>query len=162
MTWLKRRALRITIEDVAMRASRKATLAIWILGAGCAGGSGSTEPQALDPIYANYPTDFPISVSSGLTPTFTWTGVRGSSLSITDYNGNTISQNETWQFFSSNPNAGFTTPVHYGTLPSGAECGLFGEATDNCPVARALVKGHLYQLIVVTTDLETGVKFFIP
>lgn len=140
----------------------RASLAICILFAACGGDHGSTEPQGLDPIYANYPTDFPITVNSGLTPTISWSGTPGGSLDITDYNGNTISANEPWQFFSSNPNVGFASPVHYGTLPAGGECGLFGEATDNCPVAHPLVKGHLYQLNIVTPDFHVGVKFFIP
>jgi hypothetical protein len=140
----------------------RVSLAVSILLLACGGDNGSTEPQGLDPTYANYPTDFPISVSSGLTPTISWSGVRGGSLDITDYNGNTITNNEPWQFFSSTPNVGFASPVHYGTLPAGAHCGLFGEATDNCPVARPLVKGHLYQLIIITPDFQAGVKFFIP
>ena len=48
--------------------------------------------------------------------------------------------------------------MHYGTLPSGADCGLFGEPTANCPVARPLVKGHLYPLIIITPDFHVGVK----
>jgi len=140
----------------------RATFALGVLLAGCGGGGTPTAPQSLDPIYANYPTDFPISVSSGLTPTFSWAGVRGGSLKVTDYSANTITLNDSWQFFSANSNTGFSSPVVYGTLPAGAECGLFGEVTDNCPVAHPLVKGHLYELIIITPDLHAGVKFFIP
>jgi hypothetical protein len=135
---------------------------VFCVALACGSDATTTEPQDIDLSFANYPTDFPIAVTSGLTPTFSWKDVRGGSLVIDDYNGNTVTQNEPWQFFAANSSTGFSSPVQYGTLPVGASCGLFGESTDNCPVAKPLVRGHLYQLTVITVDYKVGVKFFKP
>jgi hypothetical protein len=123
-------------------------------------GCGADHQQATDPIesiYANYPTDFPVTVSSGTTPTISWSGVRGGSFVVTDYS----TQNDTWYFFSKDPNLGFASPVTYGTLPAGAECGL-AAGSGICPNARALTQGHDYLVSIVTSDFKIGAKFFRP
>src|SRR5690349_21585557 len=73
---------------------------VFCVALACGSDATTTEPQDIDLSFANYPTDFPIAVTSGLTPTFSWKDVRGGSLVIDDYNGNTVTQNEPWQFFS--------------------------------------------------------------
>lgn len=120
----------------------------------CGGDRSPTSPSSLD-----LPTDFPITVTSGTTPTISWTGENATSFSIQDMSTNTINDDIVWDFSPQSYATGFASPVRYGTMPTGAACGFLDE---QCPTARALVKGHQYLIIILTVNNKAGEKSFTP
>lgn len=125
------------------------------LAASCGGGRSATAPNTLTQL----PTDFPITVSTGLTPSFSWTGGPAQSLDITDTDANTVTQDDVWEISETHSQAGFAGPVTYGIMPSAAGCGFLDE---KCPNATPLIKGHVYLVVIITDEFLIGEVQFQP
>lgn len=113
-----------------------------------------TEPT--DTLYDAHPTDFPVTVTSGPSPTISWQTGRARGIAVTDMDSNTLTQQTSWTFGAVNDQVGFASPVRYGTLPSGGYCRPFLD--DPCPTSRPLISGHRYMFTVLTVDYKFGVK----
>ena len=139
------------------RYSRPIRMAVAVTLLGCS--NSTSEPDLSSEIRS----DFPISVSSGTSPVISWSGSRGSGLSVDDLSSNTITEDVFWDLTGSNSNSGggFLSPVTYGVLPAGAECG-YTSTSATCPKGKPLIKGHRYMLVIVTTEFKVGAKIFIP
>lgn len=126
------------------------------------GGSDSTAPGSSTEF--DLPTDFPITVSSGTTPTISWTGSTADNISLIDESTNTFTQDIVWEFStkltSQGVSVGVPSPVRYGTMPSTGTCNEFGDV--QCPAALPLVKGHVYEVLILATNGKLGAKLFSP
>jgi hypothetical protein len=145
---------------------------------GC-GGGGLTGPAASQSTLA---TDFQITVTSGTSPTISWPGGVANGLYIQEAprTGAATAQ-EVWSFGACvnifdpacGPNAGFASPVKYGTLPARGICGnpgnvivgpapVFGVLGTRCPGATQLQPGTTYIVVVDRVDGRVGATYITP
>lgn len=135
------------------------------------GGDQSTSPAiTLTPI----PTDFPITVSSGKTPTISWPGGSAQGIYIQEApSAGGVTALEMWSFSAKDKKVGVASAVTYGTLPSTAFCDspanvvfvpfVVGFAYGlQCPSAKALTPGTTYIIGVQRVDSRQGATYFTP
>lgn len=93
------------------------------------------------------PGELVITVSSGTTPAFSWTGGMAQNLMVMEHE----SENSVWGILST---AGFPSPVTYGQLPAGA--------MEMVP-ASPLVRGTTYEVVILGLGFTSvGSKTFTP
>lgn len=132
-----------------------------VAGLACAASLGCGADASTAPTNQDIPTDFAISVSSGTTPTFSWSESDVESLTVTDMDSNTLTQQESWDIWAQATNGIIGSPVRYGVMPAGAGCFL-GVSSDDCPTPHPLIHGHRYLVVMTTTGVKIGAKLFTP
>ena len=119
---------------------------------GCGDRNGVTNPEA--DVHLLSAGDFRVSVSSGTTPTFSWSGGPASVVSVDDLEtGDTP-----WDLWPSDYNGSvdrIRSPLAYGSRPSGT---MLLSVTR----VRALVQGHHYLVTVLRDNDEYGQQEFVP
>jgi hypothetical protein len=89
-----------------------------------------------------------VTVGSGTTPTYSWTGGPARSLAVRSSTGETM-----WQIESIDLNAGFASPVQHGVAPSSARV---------VSQPRALAPGVLHTATVTVVTGGSGTRSFTP
>jgi len=131
-------------------------LLVVLLVLGCA--DGLTSPQDTD-----LESDFTVTVTPGITPTISWDGGNAGSVAVVDVTRASSSLDYSWEFFADDVETGIPSPITYGAFPANSVCDDdFGPTAGFCPVAKPLVKGHRYLVVVSRTDFQTGVVEISP
>jgi hypothetical protein len=121
-------------------------------------------------------------VSSGTTPTISWTGGIANAYYIQEAGqANSVTALEMWSFGACanifDPTCkstdGFASPVKYGVLPAAGVCGnpltlvvgpapVYGVGGTQCPTAKALRSGTTYIIVIDRIDGRIGARYFTP
>ncbi len=118
------------------------TLAAIVAAAGCGGGS----PTGLATGGSGTVT---LTVSSGTTPTYTWSGGQARRLTVTQSTGGGVF----WNLEALNAQTGFPAPATHGVVPNGAR-----EASADVQ----LVQGTDYRLTVTLVNGNEGTQVVRP
>jgi hypothetical protein len=90
-----------------------------------------------------------ITVSSGVAPTYAWTGGNAQRVSVTEASGGQVM----WDLRSLDTDAGFRAPINHGLLPN--------DASESAP-AVLLTAGTEYRIRVVRVDGVENSRTFRP
>ncbi len=89
-----------------------------------------------------------VSVGSGTTPGYSWSGGRARSLTVQSSSGEVF-----WRIEATNLQEGFASPVQHGGTPAGARAAV---------AARTLQPGVVHTATVVAVDGTQGLRTFTP
>jgi hypothetical protein len=135
-----------------LRSSMNAALLVWA-AAGCGDNATGTAFQLVTPGGSGSrgnvtSSSVSLTVGSGTTPSYSWTGGAARSLAVRSSTGEVL-----WHIESLDLNSGFSSPVQHGAAPSG---------TRTVSPARGLATGVLHTATVTVVGGGTGTRSFTP